>query len=53
MDAFDVDEIAEVNYLDDDTTVEIKFKDGTVRRYNGAVNPEIFSLLNHWTPPTA
>ena len=54
MDPIDVDEIAEVNYLDDaSATVEIRFRDGSVKRYSGVDNPDIFVLLNQWTPPTA
>ena len=54
MDRIDVDDIAEVNYLDDTAeTVEVKFKDGTTERYNGLKHPEVFGILNHWTPPTA
>ena len=54
MDQFDVDEILEVNYLGDDAaTVDVKFKDGTAKRFNGSEHPEILALLNHWTPPTA
>jgi hypothetical protein len=54
MDQIDVDEIAEVNYLDDTaSTVEVKFKNGATKRYNGREHPEVFDILNHWTPPTA
>lgn len=54
MQQIDVDEIAEVNYLDDTgAKVEVKFRDGRVERYNGVEHPEIFEVLNHWTPPTA
>jgi hypothetical protein len=54
MDQIDVDQIAEVNYLDDPPgTVDVIFKDGSTRRYNGAQHPDIFATLNHWTPPTA
>jgi len=54
----DVDEITEVNYLDGSTPgdangVEVKFKDGTSRVYEGAELPEALTILNHWTPPTA
>ena len=53
-DQFDVDEIAEVNYLDDaSSSVEVRFKDGLKKRYNGSEHPEVLALLNHWTPPTA
>jgi len=54
MQQIDVDEIAEVNYLDDTgKTVEVKFRDGRTERYNGSEHPEVFEVLNHWTPPTA
>ena len=54
MDQIDVDEITEVNYLDDTAeTVEIKFKNGATQTYRGSEAPEIFAILNHWTPPTA
>lgn len=54
MNQIDVDQIAEVNYPDDPAgTVEVKFKDGTTKRFNGEEHPEIFAILNHWTPPTA
>jgi hypothetical protein len=54
MDLIDVDEIAEVNYVDDNqNSVEIRFKNGTTQTYNGSESPEIFNILNHWTPPTA
>ena len=53
-DQIDVDEIAEMNYLDDAaSTVEVTFRNGSTKRYNGAEHPEIFEVLNHWTPPTA
>jgi hypothetical protein len=54
MDQIDVDEIAEANYLNDAAaTVEMKFKDGRTEQYNGSEHPEVFDILNHWTPPTA
>jgi hypothetical protein len=54
MDQIDVDEIAEVNYLNDAAaTVEVKFKDGRTELYNGSEHPQVFDILNHWTPPTA
>ena len=54
LNQIDVDEIAEVNYLDDTAaTVEVKFRDGSTKRYSGSEHPEIFDILNHWTPPTA
>ena len=54
----DVDEITEVNYLDGSTPgetrgVEVIFKDGTTRVYEGAELPDALAILNHWTPPTA
>jgi hypothetical protein len=54
MDAFDIDEIAEVNYSGDNAEiVDVRFKDGTTKQFNGSEHPEILALLNHWTPPTA
>jgi len=54
LDQIDVDEIAEVNFTDDIAeTVEVKFRDGRTEQYNGSEHPEIFEILNHWTPPTA
>jgi hypothetical protein len=54
MDEIDIDQIADINYLDDlGGTVEVTFKDGAVRQYSGSEHPEIFAMLNHWTPPTA
>jgi len=54
MQQIDVDEIAEVNYLEDSgATVEVRFRDGRTERYNGSEHPEVFEILNHWTPPTA
>ncbi len=54
MDRIDVDTIAEVNYLDEPAgTVEVRFKDGATERFNGTDHPEIYEVLNHWTPPTA
>jgi hypothetical protein len=54
----DVDEIVDVNYLDSPTPgetggVEVIFKNGTIRVYEGAELPEALAILNHWTPPTA
>ena len=54
----DVDEILDVNYLDSSTPgetngVQVTFKDGTVRVYEGAELPEALAILDHWTPPTA
>jgi hypothetical protein len=57
MELFDVDEIAEVNFCDDDpgerNGVQVRFKDGTTKVYSGPELPEVLALLNHWTPPTA
>ncbi len=54
MDQIDVDQIAEVNYLDDPPgTVDVTLKDGSTRRYDGTQHPDVFAILNHWTPPTA
>jgi hypothetical protein len=54
MDQIDVDQIAEVNYLDDPPgTVDVTLKDGSTTRYNGTQHPDVFAILNHWTPPTA
>ncbi|MEO8129468.1 MAG: hypothetical protein ABJF23_09310 [Bryobacteraceae bacterium] len=54
----DVDEILEVNYLDAATPgetsgVEVTFKDGTTKLFEGPQLPEALAILNHWTPPTA
>jgi hypothetical protein len=54
----DVDEIAEINYLDVDNPdgaerVEVLFKDGTEKIFEGPELPEVLAILNHWTPPTA
>jgi hypothetical protein len=51
MDAFDVDDITDVNHSE--AAVEVCFKDGTARLFTGAELPEALALLNHWTPPTA
>jgi len=54
MEDINVDEIREVNFLDDaSSSVEVTFKDGSTKSYNGSEHPEIFEILNHWTPPTA
>ena len=43
-----------VNYVEGvSATVEVTFKDGTKRQYNGTEHPEVYAILNHWTPPTA
>ena len=54
----DVDEILEVDYRDASTeggvgSVEITFKNGTTKVYDGPELPEVLGILNHWTPPTA
>jgi hypothetical protein len=54
----DVDEISEVNYLDaaepeDAERVQVTFRDGTEKIFEGAELPEVLRILNHWTPPTA
>jgi len=54
----DVDEIMEVNYLDASTPgegckVQVVFKDGTSKVYEGQELPALLAILNHWTPPTA
>lgn len=51
MEQIDVDEIAEVNFRGE--MAEVRFKDGSSRSYNGVEHPEVFAVLNHWTPPTA
>ena len=54
----DVDEIAEVNYFHTGSAgkterVEVVFKDGSERIFEGPELPEVLAILNHWTPPTA
>jgi hypothetical protein len=54
----DVDEIREVNYSGDSTpgdtnAVEVVFKNGETRVYNGPELAEALEILQHWTPPTA
>jgi hypothetical protein len=54
----DVDQILEVDYPDADTPsemdrVQVTFKDGTIKVYQGPDLPEVWAILNHWTPPTA
>ncbi len=57
MEPLDIDEIAAIDYPEDaagaSETATITFKDGSTRTYSGAEHPEVFALLNHWTPPTA
>ena len=54
----DVDEIMEVNYQEasspgESDKVEVVFKNGTHKIYEGPELPEVLAILNHWTPPTA
>jgi hypothetical protein len=54
----DVDEIMEVNYPEESnpagaTKVQVVFKNGTTKVYEGPDLPEVLAILNHWTPPTA
>ena len=50
----DVDQIAAIEYPDAPAnTADVTFKDGSAKRFNATEHPEIFALLNHWTPPTA
>jgi hypothetical protein len=55
----DVDDIAEVNYLkpadeaSETEQVQVIFKDGTEKVYRGEELPEVYQILNHWTPPMA
>jgi hypothetical protein len=54
----DVDEIVDINYLEGATPnetggVEIIFKNGTTKVYEGSDLMEVLAILNHWTPPTA
>lgn len=54
MDQIDIDEIAEVNFTGEDASqAEVRFRDGSVKTYNGMEHPEVFAMLNHWTAPTA
>ena len=58
MEPIDVDEIAEVNFPDADSssnpqTVEVVFKNGAKNVYSGPDLAEALAILNHWTPPTA
>ena len=54
MDQIDIDEIAEVNFQGENASqAEVRFKDGSIKTYNGTEHPEVFEMLNHWTPPTA
>jgi hypothetical protein len=54
VDQIEIDEIAEVNFTGEDASqAEVRFKDGSVKTYNGEEHPEVFALLNHWTAPTA
>ena len=54
----DVDDIVEISYSDssapgETNTVEVTFKNGAIRVYEGDELPEALAILNHWTPPTA
>jgi hypothetical protein len=55
----DVDDIAEVNYFNESETVaepervQVIFKNGTEQIFEGADLPEVYRILNHWTPPMA
>jgi hypothetical protein len=54
----DIDEIQEVNYLegpgsDEKNAVQIFFRNGETRLYQGAEFEEALEILKHWTPPTA
>jgi len=54
----DVDEIQDVNYLDASTAgetnaVQVTFKSGETRVYEGPEFAEAIEILKHWTPPTA
>jgi hypothetical protein len=54
----DVDEIQDVNYLDTPgsagkNAVQIVFRNGETRVYEGQEFEEAIEILNHWTPPTA
>jgi hypothetical protein len=54
MDEINVDEIVEVNFSGEDEEIaEVRFKDGSIRTFNGREHPDVFETLNHWTPPTA
>ena len=53
----DVDDIQEVNYADEPTSgaknsVQIIFKNGEIRVYEGPEFAEVLEILKHWTPPT-
>ena len=52
----DVDEIQEVNYLETPgarNAVQVIFKNGEIRVYEGPEFAEALEILKHWTPPTA
>jgi len=52
----DVDEIQEVNYLHragEQNAVQVTFKNGEIRVYEGEAFSEALEILKHWTPPTA
>ncbi len=54
MDAINVDDIQEINFSgENNENAEVTYKDGSTETYHGDAHPEIFEMLNHWTPPTA
>jgi hypothetical protein len=54
MNEINVDEILELNFSGENNEMaEVTFKDGSTKTYNCMDHPEIFEILNHWTPPTA
>lgn len=54
MDPINVDDIREVTFSgENNENAEVTFKDGSTETYQGSIHPEIFEILNHWTPPTA
>jgi hypothetical protein len=54
VDQIDIDDISEVNFTGEDASqAEVRFKDGSLKTYNGEQHPEDFTMLNHWAPPTA
>ena len=58
MDELDVDNVAGFSYLnEDDATkaeqIQVIFKDGSERIYEGDDLPHVAELLRFWTPPMA
>ena len=53
----DVDNVAGFTYLDSDPQkpdrLQIVFKDGSEKIYEGPELPEVLKILGHWTPPMA